>query len=115
MSEKYGEDQPWHLTQEPDVAPSYEELEEVIKELTAENERLRCMSDLSKLVKPLTFERLVDGAGWHPRVWAAHCPVFSKTFYAESEADIPKVQAKRAAIIIAALDPEALARRRDEA
>jgi hypothetical protein len=36
VSEKYGEDQPWHLTQEPDVAPSYEELEEVIKELTKE-------------------------------------------------------------------------------
>jgi predicted nucleic acid-binding Zn-ribbon protein len=36
MSEKYGEDQPWHLTQEPDVAPSYEELEERIEELNKE-------------------------------------------------------------------------------
>jgi DNA replication initiation complex subunit (GINS family) len=36
MSEKYGEDQPWHLTQEPDVAPSYEELEERIEELKKE-------------------------------------------------------------------------------
>jgi hypothetical protein len=33
MSEKYGEDQPWHLTQEPDESPSYEELEDSIKAL----------------------------------------------------------------------------------
>jgi hypothetical protein len=43
MSEKYGEDQPWHLTQEPDESPSYEELEDSIealnKELSAANKR----------------------------------------------------------------------------
>jgi hypothetical protein len=43
MSEKYGEDQPWHLTQEPDVAPSYEELEERIEALTA---KVKLMDDL---------------------------------------------------------------------
>ena len=35
MSEKYGEDMPWHLTEDPDVAPSYEELADRIEELEA--------------------------------------------------------------------------------
>ena len=38
MSEKYGEDQPWHLTQEPDAEPSYEELTDRIEELQAERD-----------------------------------------------------------------------------
>lgn len=36
MSEKYGEDQPWHLTQEPNAEPSYEELIDHIEELQAQ-------------------------------------------------------------------------------
>jgi hypothetical protein len=35
MSEEYGEDQPWHLTQEPNAEPSYEELIDRIEELEA--------------------------------------------------------------------------------
>jgi hypothetical protein len=35
MSEKYGQDQPWQLTHEPNVEPSYEDLTDCIKELEA--------------------------------------------------------------------------------
>ncbi|MCP4492397.1 MAG: hypothetical protein GY820_34575 [Gammaproteobacteria bacterium] len=35
MSEMYDEDQPWHLTQEPEGQPSYEELADRIEELEA--------------------------------------------------------------------------------
>jgi hypothetical protein len=35
MSEKYGQDQPWHVTREPNVEPSYEDLTDRIEELEA--------------------------------------------------------------------------------
>jgi len=41
MSEKYGEDQPWHLTQETNAEPSYEELIDRIEELEKELEYWR--------------------------------------------------------------------------
>jgi hypothetical protein len=67
------------------------------------------MTGLSKLVKPLVWEpnRVI---GFH-----AFCPLFGTVHYVDDTAGAKDDDAKRAAIIVAALDPEALARWRDEA
>ena len=67
------------------------------------------MTDLSKLVKPLVWEpnRLI---GFH-----AFCPLFGTVHYVDDTARAKDDDAKRAARIIAALDPEALAKIRADA
>jgi hypothetical protein len=57
MSEKYGQDQPWHVTREPNVEPSYEELTDRIEELEAK---------LAKAVEAL--EKLNVGEGWAAQI-----------------------------------------------
>ena len=56
-------------------------------------------------VKPLVWEQARDGAGWHPRLTIAYCPVFEKRFYAEHPEKQEKIEAAREARILAALEP----------
>lgn len=64
--------------------------------------------DLTKIVKPLVWRQMRDGSGELHRVWSADCPLFEKTFWAEDERHIPKIEAKRVARITAALNPAAI-------
>jgi hypothetical protein len=57
MSEKYGQDQPWHVTREPNVEPSYEELTDRIEELEAK---------LAKAVGALALYACDDGCSECP-------------------------------------------------
>ena len=57
-------------------------------------------------VKPLVWEQARDGAGWHPRLTIAYCPVFEKRFYAEHPEKQSKIDAAREARILAALEVE---------
>lgn len=71
MSEKYGEDQPWHLTQEPNAEPSYEELIDHIKELQAQRnfaqeQVVMAEAKLEKVVEAL--DGIMVG-GNHLAVW----------------------------------------------
>ncbi len=56
-------------------------------------------------VKPLVWEQARDGAGWHPQLSIAYCPVFEKLFYAERPEKQVKIDAAREARILAALEP----------
>ena len=56
-------------------------------------------------VKPLVWEQARDGAGWHPQLTIAYCPVFEKRFYAEHPGKQAKIEAAREARILAALEP----------
>ena len=55
-------------------------------------------------VKPLIWEQARDGAGWHPQLTIAYCPVFEKRFYAEHPEKQAKIEAAREARILAALE-----------
>ena len=55
-------------------------------------------------VKPLIWEQARDGAGWHPRLTIAYCPVFEKRFYAEHPGKQAKIDAAREARIMSALE-----------
>ena len=55
-------------------------------------------------VKPLVWEQARDGAGWHPQLTIAYCPVFEKRFYAEHPGKQAKIDAAREARILAALE-----------
>jgi len=57
-------------------------------------------------VKPLKWEQARDGAGWHPQLSIAYCPVFEKLFYAERPEKQVKIDAAREARILSALDPD---------
>jgi hypothetical protein len=65
--------------------------------------------DLSKLVRPLAWQQMRDGAGELHHVWCADCPALEKRFYAEAEKHRTKVEARRTARILAALDHDAVA------
>ena len=56
-------------------------------------------------VKALVWEQARDGAGWHPQLTIAYCPVFEKRFYAEHPEKQAKIDAAREARILAALEP----------
>ena len=56
-------------------------------------------------VKPLVWEQARDGAGWHPQLTIAYCPVFEKRFYAEHVEKQAKIDAAREARIMSALEP----------
>jgi len=56
-------------------------------------------------VKPLLWEQARDGAGWHPQLTIAYCPIFKKRFYAEHPEKQAKIDAAREARILAALEP----------
>ena len=56
-------------------------------------------------VKPLEWEQARDGAGWHPQLTIAYCPVFDKRFYAEHPEKQARIDAAREARILAALEP----------
>jgi len=56
-------------------------------------------------VKPLEWEQARDGAGWHPQLTIAYCPVFEKRYYAEHPEKQAKIDASREARILAALEP----------
>ena len=55
-------------------------------------------------VKPLEWEQARDGAGWHPQLTIAYCPVFEKRFYAEHPGKQAKIEAAREARIMSALE-----------
>ena len=55
-------------------------------------------------VKPLVWEQARDGAGWHPQLTIAYCPVFEKRFYAEHPGKQAKIEAAREARIMSALE-----------
>ena len=65
---------------------------------------LRAMKGQVK-VKPLVWEQARDGAGWHPQLTIAYCPLFEKRFYAEHPEKQAKIDAAREARILAALEP----------
>ena len=56
-------------------------------------------------VKPLEWEQARDGAGWHPQLTIAYCPVFDKRFYAEHPEKQARIDAAREARILTALEP----------
>ena len=56
-------------------------------------------------VKPLVWEQARDGAGWHPQLTIAYCPVFEKRFYAEHPEKQARIDAAREARVLAALEP----------
>ena len=58
-------------------------------------------------VKPLVWEQARDGAGWHPQLTIAYCPIFEKRFYAEHPGKQAKIEAAREARVLAALEPAA--------
>ena len=57
-------------------------------------------------VKPLVWQPTYDGAGNLHTVAVAYCPVFEMNLYAERPEDQARIEAKRAARILAALAPE---------
>jgi len=56
-------------------------------------------------VKPLLWDQARDGAGWHPQLTIAYCPIFDKRFYAEHPEKQAKIGAAREARILSALEP----------
>jgi len=56
-------------------------------------------------VKPLVWEQARDGAGWHPQLTIAYCPVFDKRFYAEHPEKQARIDTAREARILSALEP----------
>ena len=74
-----------------------------IEALEAENAMLRACKGRVR-VKPLVWEQARDGAGWHPQLTIARCPVFEKRFYAEHPGKQAKIEAAREARILAALE-----------
>lgn len=58
-------------------------------------------------VKPLVWRPAYDGAGQQLAVTMADCPALQVRYYAERPEDQPRVEAKRTARILAALEPVA--------
>ena len=65
---------------------------------------LKAIPAVQITVKPLEWQSTVDGAGHDHGVTLADCPVFEKRFWAERPDKQAKIDAKRAARILAALE-----------